>query len=85
MFLNLEGTMSELQHNCVSALFPHDGGRDVRWLHFPRSVPRLPLSEGKPASDLQLCVYNEDKGDRGEDTANAARLRWEKEIFFPPP
>lgn len=34
---------------------------------FPHSLPGLPLSEGKPGLDLQLCAYNEDKGDRRED------------------
>jgi len=33
-------------------------------------LPRLTFSEGKPGLDLQLCAYNEDKGDRREDFAS---------------
>lgn len=48
------------------------------WL-FPHSLPRLLLSDGKPVLDLQLCTYNEGKGDRREDfTSTVWRLGWDK-------
>lgn len=37
---------------------------------FPQSLPKLPFSEGKQDLDLELCAYNEDKGDRREDFAS---------------
>lgn len=41
------------------------------WLSQVSPRAQLPLSEGKLGSDLLLCAYNEDKGDRGEDFGSA--------------